>query len=167
MFKIISCLLLLVTNFAIANDYRIERGSLHTGGLVKSSIKEHQESGKVIINIQYNIKAKPFVPVPREYLSGNYEQVLPESFLDETTYLQLEVDKSMKIDEATVYHIGRADVGRYLNSHVIKIVADNGRSEMKVYYHPAISEMGWAKVILLVKNIPLIGNYTINAELID
>jgi len=156
------------TIIAQAANYKIIRGALHTGGSVQSAVSLNPtQNGQLFVDIKYEILAKPFVPVPRDQLKGNYRQVLPENFINEDAYLQIEKGRPLKIKDATVYHMGRVTVGRYTKSHKIRIVPDNKKSEIIAIYHPQVSDVGWARVYITVKNIPLIGDYTLEAHVIE
>jgi hypothetical protein len=156
------------TSLSQAANYKIVRGRLHTGGSVQSNTMINPtQNDQLIVNINYEILAKPFVPVPKEQLKGKYQQILPESFVSEDAYIQIEKEGPLKIDEATVYHLGRVTIGRYTNAHKIRIDPDNKKSEIIAIYHPQVSDVGWVRVYLTVKKIPLIGDYTLEAQLAE
>jgi hypothetical protein len=164
-------LLLILSSFTFisqAANYKIVKGRLHTGGSVQSStVINPTQNDQLIVEIRYEILAKPFVPVPREQLKGKYQQMLPQSFVSEDAYLQIEKEGPLKIDEATVYHLGRVSIGRYTDAHKIRIDPDNKKSEIIAIYHPQVSDVGWVRVYLTVKKIPLIGDYTLEAQLAE
>jgi hypothetical protein len=164
-------IILILSSFSFitqAANFKVLQGRLHNGGNVSSDVKNHPtQSDAIVVGIQYEIIAKPFVPVPREHLKGTYEQSLPEQFMYEEIYLHLEKVGSLKIEEATAHHLGRVTIGRYIDAHKIKISPDNNKSEIIAIYHPEVIEMGWFKIFLTIKNIPILGDYMLEAHLIE
>jgi hypothetical protein len=150
-------------------NFKINPGKLHAGGKAAAKIESIDSAkGIMLAFLAYEVVKKPLVPVPDEYLKGTEKQELPLDFIDERGYLNLEAKGPLKLEDATVYHLGRTKIGSRTGVHHVKIVATNGRSMTEVFYHPEVPELGWVKVRLtLYTPIPLLKNYSIEAVLID
>lgn len=150
--------------FAYTKDqFKILRGKLHTGGSLTVETGAVMNQGKDInLMFKYKINKKGLVPVPSEYLQGDYKQVMPVMFLDERGYIELSRVKKMKVPEATLIYLGKTQIGTLQNAHKVKIVADNKKSEIEITYHPHLDGMGWGYLKLTIFTpIPLLGDYVI------
>lgn len=164
--KLLTLAFILFSQFALAytkDQFKILRGTLHTGGSLSVETGKVINSGKDInLKFQYKINRKALVPVPKEYLQGDYKQVMPVMFLDERGYIELSRVKKIKVPEATLIYLGKTSIGSLKNAYKVKIAADNKRSEIEIIYHPHLDGMGWGKLKLTIfTDIPLLGNYVI------
>lgn len=150
-------------------NFKITPGKLHAGGKAAAQIESIDAAKNVMLaKLAYEVIKKPLVPVPDEYLKGTEKQELPLEFIDERGYLNLEAKGPLKLEDATVYHVGRTKIGKLSEVHHVKIVATNGRSVTEVFYHPEVPELGWVKVRLTLHTpIPMLKNYSMEAVLID
>jgi hypothetical protein len=150
--------------FSYSRDqFKITQGKLHTGGVLSVETGQVINRGKdIILNFQYKINKKLLVPVPSEYLQGNYRQIVPVSFLDERGFIELSRVKRIKVPEGTMVYVGRVSYGNFRNAYKLKILADNKMSEIEIIYHPHQDGMGWAKLKLTIfTDIPMFNNYII------
>jgi hypothetical protein len=149
-------------------DYKILEGKLHKGGELHVAIEEAanpQDNFKVVLN--YKIIKKNLVPVPNEYLQGEYIQELPIAFLDERGYLELERVGEMQFPEAKVKFMGRRDVGPLKNAMLIKLLPTNGKSIMNFVYSPQVPGLGWDNLELIIRTrVPLLGDYLLEGKMI-
>ncbi len=166
-------LLLLVTLSAPAfadpstSTFAILPGKLHKGGQLTATASESDIPGMIRIKVEYEITKKNIVPVPSGYLSGTYEQLLPEEFLKEEGYLELEEVGAIEAEGATIIHQGRIPDRTHADAHLIQIIPDNGKYEFHLVYHPGNPGLGWDQVKLILRTgIPLLGNYWIEGELV-
>jgi hypothetical protein len=143
-------------------------GKLHKGGTLTATPSETDIPGMIRILIDYEITKKNLVPVPSAYLTGNYEQVLPEEFLKEDGYLALEQAGAIEAQDSTIIHQGRVPFRNLSNAHLIQIIPNNGKFEIHLVYHPSIPGLGWDEVkLILHTGIPLLGNYWIEGSLLE
>ena len=148
------------------SHFNVLPGKLHKGGFLDATPSSIENSDQMLINIVYEIKKKTLVPVPNQFLKGTYEQKLPAIFLDERGYLELEKVKSMRIDEASVVHLGRTTIGTFSDAHLIQILPDNKKSEMILTYHPTTNALGWDSIkLILHTDLPILGDYVIEGKL--
>jgi len=148
------------------STFNILPGKLHKGGFLTATPQVETNSENILVDFNYEIKKKDLVPVPSQYLKGNYQQKLPAIFLDERGYLELEKSKSMHIDDATVFHMGRTNLNGLNDAHLIRIVTDNKKSEMLLTYHPTTQAQGWDHITLtLHTDLPLLNDYVIEGKL--
>ncbi len=153
-------------NLLAKDSFTLLPGKLHIGGLITSElVSVNDQQSEMRIKFTFNIDKRLLVPVPPEYLQGQGVETLPSLFADERGYLELEHQKKMKFKEATIYHLGRRDEGKYKDGHLIKIVPNNGKAEVELFYHPHLSGLGYGRVRVLIKtNIPLLHNYVLEAQ---
>jgi hypothetical protein len=168
--KIIYLLVLLFTfnSFAIdAAFFDILPGKLHSGGYLRSDLLDINDAQQTMkVKLQYEVIKRPLVPVPNEYLKGEEVQVLPLEFLDERGYLELEIKGTRELVDAWLKHQGRVEIAGLKDIHFVKIIAKNGRSEIDVYFHPTVEELGWVFLRLtLHTEIPLLRHYALEAKL--
>lgn len=153
---------------AMANEttsFDILPGKLHKGGFLKAAPEMIPNSETVLIKLNYEITKKGFVPVPSEFLKGSYDQKLPAVFLDERGYLELEKQKSMKIDEASVVYLGRTSYRGMDDAHSIQIIPNNKKSEIFLVYHPTAPGLGWDQVkLVLHTGIPMLEDYVLEGR---
>ena len=72
----------------------------------------------------------------------------------------------MRIDEASVVHLGRTTIGTFSDAHLIQILPDNKKSEMILTYHPTTNALGWDSIkLILHTNLPILGDYVIEGKL--
>lgn len=164
--KLLILAFILFSQFAFAytkDQFKILRGTLHTGGSLSVETGAVINSGKDInLMFKYKINKKGLVPVPSEYLQGDYKQVMPVLFLDERGYIELARVKKMKVPEATLIYLGKTNLGANKNAYKVKIAADNKKSEIEIIYHPHLDGMGWGHLKLTIfTGVPLLGNYVI------
>lgn len=164
--KLFILISLLFSQLALAytkDEFKILRGKLHAGGSLTVDTGATINNGQDIdLNFEYKIDKKGLVPVPSEYLQGEYKQAIPTMFLDERGYIELARVKSMKISEATISYLGRVDVGEHKGAYKVKIAADNKKSEIELVYHPHLDGLGWGYLKLTIfTEIPLLGSYVI------
>ena len=164
---ILFCLIFSFNSWATeTSHFNVLPGQLHKGGFLDATPSSISNTDQMIINIVYEIKKKTLVPVPNQFLKGTYEQKLPAIFLDERGYLELEKVKSMRIDEASVVHLGRTSVGTLNDAHLIQILPDNKKSEMILTYHPTTNALGWDHIkLILHTDLPILGDYVIEGKL--
>ncbi len=168
---LILCFLFSLTALAAIEtlNFKIIPGKFHQGGKASAFLLSTDDVKNVmLVKLDYEVYKKAMVPVPSEYLKGSVEQELPLIFIDERGFLKLEVDKKMDLPDATLVHMGRVKLGALDNAHQVRIIAKNGRSEIDVYFHPHLPELGWGKVrILLHTPIPLLRDYSLEALLVQ
>ncbi len=164
---ILFCLFLSFNTWATeTSHFNVLAGKLHKGGFLDATPTSIENSYQMLINIVYEIKKKTLVPVPNHFLKGTYEQKLPDIFLDERGYLELEKVKSMRIDEASVIHLGRTTIATFNDAHLIQILPDNKKSEMILTYHPTTNALGWDSIkLILHTDLPILGDYVIEGKL--
>jgi hypothetical protein len=163
LFTFIALFSISMQSFAL-EKYNILKGSLHRGGWIDLDSKVIGDSAH--INIEYEVKRKRIIPsFVKKYLKGDHVEILPREFLDEDGYLALENSKSLILKNAKIYHLGRVNFGRYTKCHKVKIIANNGKSEMIAYYHPQVGDAGWVHLHLTIKKIPVIKSYDIRANI--
>ena len=159
---------LLFTVGAMASEkttFDILPGKLHKGGFLTAEPELMPHSDSMMIQMKYEILKKGIVPVPSEFLKGTYEQKLPSKFLDERGYLELEKNKSMKIDEATVKYLGRTDYRGQNDAYYVQIIPDNRKSEIFLVYHPTAPGLGWDKVrLVLHTGLPMLDDYVLEGR---
>lgn len=170
MHKLIAFVFLMICSAIAASGvlhFTVLPGKLHQGGKAAAQLISINKTNQTMtVNLAYEIYKKVLVPVPDEYLKGSDKQELPLEFIDERGYLNLEINKTMDLPEATLVHLGRVTVGQHKNGHHVRIVAKNGKSETEVFFHPHLPELGWGKVrITLHTPIPLLKNYSMEAVL--
>ena len=164
--KLLLLVALMTTNvFASFSTLKVTRGKLHKGGYVKLESRNIPSSTtQTKIHINYEIYKKNFIPKQfKKYLTGTYTQNIPSVYQYNSGYLDLEKSKKQNVREAVLYHQGRVNVGRYYQAHKVLLVADNGKSELTFYYHPKASGLGWFKIHLKVKKIPVLRTYQLTA----
>ena len=153
---------------AMANEttsFDILPGKLHKGGFLVAAPEMIANTETVLIKLNYEITKKGFVPVPSEFLKGSYDQKLPAMFLDERGYLELEKQKSMRIDEASVVYLGRTSYRGMNDAHYIKILPNNKKSEIFLVYHPTAPGLGWDQVkLVLHTGIPMLEDYVLEGR---
>ncbi len=157
--------LLLFTSSLFASEvahYKIRPGKFHKGGKIKISVQETKHHA--IVKINYKVKKKAFVPVPRKYLSRVYSRAIPLKLMQERGYDELAKKGVMNLPKARIKYLGRKDYHSYRNCHVIKILPTNGKSELTAFYHPNIPAAGWVYVKIKIKNIRFLKSYTMEAK---
>lgn len=164
MFVIFGALLPLFAQAQIVHN--IESGSLHSGGSLTLKILERRET-EFDIEISYEIKPRLFVPVSREYRSGKMVTTLPIQYLDENGYLDLQREGSFAQQEASISYVSQEDFGEYYDSHHVRILPDNSKWKLDIWYHPSVAAPSWPRLSLELSNIPLIGRYTVYSSLRD
>jgi hypothetical protein len=151
--------------FATSSRLKVTRGKLHKGGYVKlesQNIASSTTQTKILIN--YEIYKKNLIPKQfNKYLTGTYAQNIPSVFQYNSGYLDLQKSRKKLVRQAVLYHKGRVNVGRYYQAHKVLLVADNGKSELTFYYHPKAPGLGWFKVHLKIKKIPVLKTYQLTA----
>jgi len=149
--------------------FNVYGGKLHTGGRIEALVDPDQaRSGVVTVKLKYAVRKKIYVPVPQSVLNGDEEQDIPESFLDERGYLELESKGSSELEKVTLIHQGRFNLGKFLNCHKVLIKAKNGKSSTTVYFHPSLKGLGWKMIeLVLHTNIPALGDYLFRAENVE
>jgi hypothetical protein len=146
-------------------NYKIREGKLHKGGTARVEVLSATE--RFVVKLSYELKKKPFVPVPESELKGESIMELPLDFQDERGYLSLEQSGMMEIQDAQVKHLKRIKVGEFDDGHLIEILPRNGKSRTEISYHSSIPAAGWWSIkIKFISTIPLLSGYVINAELI-
>ncbi|MBH47387.1 MAG: hypothetical protein CME71_04385 [Halobacteriovorax sp.] len=145
--------------------HKMRPGRLHSSGELTIEIKE-QRQNDFDAEIKYTIKPKPLVPVPSEYRSGTFVATLPIEFLSELGYQALS-DSGPTINQgATLEHLGLEDIGRYTDSHHVKLVPESSKWELEAWYHPEIRSTGWSQLALEMQ-VPIFGRYKVYSDLID
>ncbi|OUR97329.1 hypothetical protein A9Q84_13475 [Halobacteriovorax marinus] len=145
--------------------HKISKGKHHKGGKIELFVKERTEDS-FVATIAYQIKKKFYVPISDSKLMGNVDQPLPLVFSTKEGYIQLETEKSMKVNKATLKFIARESVGRYYDTYKIEILPDNKKWKAMLWYHPSISSVGWLKTELTLLNIPVLGAYRVKSNLV-
>jgi len=120
-------------------------------------------SEQVQFNIQYSLKMQWFAPVGDQ--TGTLSQILPYEYSREEGYLNLEAAGSSTFDNVTLHHLGREDRPDFPNSHHIRVIRKDNKWEADAWYHPGISSTGWSRMHLTLKNLPVLGDYTLHSNL--
>jgi hypothetical protein len=153
--------------FAQTSSFMILPGKLHKGGDLKATASTFDQSkDQFMVVLNYKILARALVPVNPKYLTGSYTQMLPLSFLDERGFLELEIKKTMNIQDAIIKHLGRVNIIPYKDAHFIGIYPTNGKSKIFLSYHPQIKGLGWQNLSLILNlNVPIFSNYELKGSL--
>lgn len=143
-----------------AVSHYVTEGKYHKGGSLKFKTYDINEDS-FTAEIKYNLDPKWFVSfIKKKYLNGETVEVLPIDFITEEGYLDLEITKEKEFRGAKLVHVGRKDVGRFKDCHVVEIYPASGKWRGKVYYHPSINSVGWAKFEITLLSVKVIAPYT-------
>lgn len=144
--------------------YEILPGKLHKGGSV--GVEVLPDSSKFSIKVNFSIDKKMLVPVPGEFLKGEYTLDLPNAFKDERGYLELEQRGTVEVPKARIQFLQRRDLDHYKNTMEADVIPVNGKFKLKAFYHPDIPGVGWARVeLVFLMDVPGLKNYDITAIL--
>ena len=145
-------------------SYEVLEGKLHKGGFI--TVEVLPDSSKFSVKVQFDIQKKMLVPVPADYLKGDYTLELPLEFKDERGYLELESKGSIDISKAQVKFIKRETIGKWTDAFEAEVLPSNGKFKLRAYYHPDIPAVGWARLdLVFLMDIPMLKNYEIAAVL--
>jgi hypothetical protein len=169
--KKLTMLLLLVSSLqvlAIEDNFKVAKGSLHTGGKLHVRILESQDVGEnMFADIGYELYGKLILPVPNSFLKGTHRQELPKMFRDETGFIELERMKKIVVKEADIIHMGKFSYNGYTNCHKVQIRAHNQKSVMEVIYHRSAPKTGWLKLNMTIYKIPVLESYSLTGTRAD
>lgn len=144
--------------------YQVKAGTLHRGGKIKVSVLPIPDKYKVLM--EYNVKRKEWVPVPKSLLNGKKEMEFPKQFETVKGYEELEQKKTMDIPKAKLVFVSRVDVGDLKQAYKLQVLPTNKKSKIDIIYHPSLPSVGWKKVVItFISNIPLLDGYELQAEL--
>jgi len=156
-------ILLLVLFSTITHD--IESSKLIKKGHININTTSLQ-TGEVKIDMVYELHLRWFVPIDTQ--RGVLTQNLPEIYVQEQGYLELERMGVQVYKDVTLTHLGRWNVTTkghtYQFCHKILVDKHNGEWSTIAYYHPTVASTGWVRLELTLK-IPTIGDYTIKSNL--
>lgn len=157
-------ILFMIQSNAFSADYRVREGQLHKGGKVEVHILSIPDKFKV--QMDYDVKKKPWVPVPSKLLKGKTVMEFPEQFKTEEGYQNLQREGSMEIPKAKLKFVKRMNVGNLKDAYLIEVLPTNKKSKIEITYHPKLPAVGWSKVeITFLSNIPILNGYEIIADL--
>lgn len=146
-------------------NFNIRLGKYHKGGTLDAQVFRIDEgNGLVEVLFNYDVKKRPLVPASPDMLKNSMKIELPIEFLDERGYLALERDGSQDLPKARLEYLGRVQLGKFRDAHQISIKGKNGKFDVILHYHPALPELGWGQIKLIL-NVVLLKNYEIVAEL--
>lgn len=141
-------------------SHSVTEGKYHNGGSLNFKTYDINEES-FTAQIKYNLNPKWFVSfLKKKYLNGETVEVLPIDFITEEGYLDLEKSKEREFRGARLVHVGRKDIGDFKDCHVVEIFPASGKWKGKVYYHPSINSVGWAKFEITLLSIKVISPYT-------
>lgn len=144
--------------------YIIHEGKLHKGGTVHAEIVP--DPNHFTVKVNYEIHKKMLVPVPSQYLKGEYTFELPSQFKDERGYLELESKNEIDTPKARVKFLKRTEVNGKKNGFLAEVLPNNGKSKITVAYHPDLPSLGWGRVeITLLIDFPGLNGYKLIAEI--
>ncbi|MGB0452385.1 MAG: hypothetical protein ACPGJV_01620 [Bacteriovoracaceae bacterium] len=168
-------------NFALASDHQVDtgadkdtgpkwdesnvithkilRGKLHKSGRIKLSWTPREE-GKVMAHIRYKIRPKILVPLPKKDRQGQIDQLLPEDMTVEDGYMNLRDQKIMKHEKATMTFLGMEDAEGFSDCYKVLVKPHDNEWQGIFYYHPTVASLGFVKVELTIRDLPIVGDYT-------
>lgn len=145
---------------SVKASYNILEGKLHKGGSAYTEVIPNSQ--KFAVRMGYEIKKKPLVPVPSEYLKGEEIIDLPLMFQDERGYLELEAKGEIRIENGVIKFVKRTTAGKIKDAYEVLVLPKNGRSKIEIVYHPELPSVGWSKMkVIFISKIPLLDNYQI------
>lgn len=158
---------LFITTNAIAMNaahYKVLPGSLHKKGNVVVTVLPSESTFDV--EMDYNLKKKPLVPVSNNLLKGKKVYHFPLKFKSEEGYRELEKTKTMMIPKAELKFVKKGNFGNLKNAYFIQVLPTNKKSKIDIVYHPSLSSVGWANIQLtFLMPIPIINGYKVEAEI--
>lgn len=161
---IIFSLLTLLTYAKDQSVYRVKEGQLHRKGKIIVTVLPEPKKFKV--QMDYEVKKKPMVPVPDKLLRGKTIMEFPEQFKTEEGYKELEEKKVMEIPKAVLKFVKRGDYGKLKNAYFIDVFPKNKKTSINLIYHPSLPSVGWSEVkIKFISKIPILDGYRIDATL--
>lgn len=128
----------------IKKNRMVQSGSL--------SIKKEVLDGEKIKAV-INYKVKGFL-IPKKYRTGTLSQIIPKKYESEMGYLELEEIGIERGEKYSLRHLGREDVDGFENCHKVEIETEKNDWKAIVFFHPEISSMGWAKLIVTLSKFP-------------
>lgn len=155
-------LLIATSAYSLEDNFSVLKGKFHRGGKLQVNIDDNQSTAtSMFANIEYELYTKRLVPVPNKYLKGTYKQELPKMFENEAGFIELENLGEIKLEDASLVHMGRVDYKEYSNCHHIEIRPFNNKSLMRVYYHRSAPKTGWVRLYMIIFDIPVLGDYSL------
>lgn len=143
---------------SVQKDNLADKGTVH---IQYRPLDEQSFEAKFNYDFSYS-----FLFIKRNY-KGAEVQAIPNSFLTEEGYLELERTKRFEDDRVTLTYLKRANWREYYDCHMIKIVPKvSVRWEGKFIYCPDLPETGIAQMQLTVKKIPFLGEHTFISNLV-
>lgn len=166
--KLLTAVLVLSTALsAFGQDqstYSVKKGKLHSKGKILVTVLPEPQKFKV--QMDYEVKKKPMVPVPDKLLRGKTVMEFPEKFKTEEGYKELERDKIMDIPKAVLKFVKKADYGTFKNAYFLDVFPKNKKTKINIIYHPSVPSAGWIDVKLeFISEIPVLDGYRIEATL--
>jgi hypothetical protein len=169
--KIISILSLSLVLFSVtANSaetivHDVIKDKLVKHGVIKITVDDNQVSSDVVtMSINYNIKVK-FLFF-RKDLKGNKSIDLPAVYLTPYGYEDLEQQGTLRHEKVVATHLGRVKIPNHNGCHKIKIVPVKQRDWDGVFvYCQDIRSLGFARVQVNLKKIPVIGSHKVHSRL--
>lgn len=139
------------------------KDSLVKHGVIKISAFD-KNSETVVLNMDYNILIKKFFITKR--FKGNKSVDFPAKFLTPYGYQELEQVGQITTDKIIATHLGHVKVPNHYDCQKIKIVPRQKKDWDGVFiYCPDIKSLGFAKVQVNLKQLPLIGSHSVYTRL--
>lgn len=146
-------------------QYKVLPGTLHKKGIVSIAILPNESSFNV--KMDFEVKKKPFVPVPNQLLKGSKVYQFPDEFKTEAGYKDLEHSKSLMIPKAELKFIKRGSFGHLTNAYFIQVLPTNKKTKIDIIYHPSLPSVGWAQIMItFLSKIPLLDGYKLQGEFV-
>lgn len=144
--------------------HKILPGDLHSGGTLTIKITEERQDD-FDAQVSYKIIPRMFVPISRSQREGTFTATLPIEYLDERGYEDLAVSGPTINQGATIQHLGLESVGRYNQSHHVKLTPQSRKWLLEAWYHPSVKATGWVQLAIELQNVPLVGKYKVYSKL--
>lgn len=140
----------------------VNKDKLADSGVIHIQYRPLDE-GSFEARFKYDFKYK-FLFISRHF-QGEEIQAIPNSFLTEDGYLELEKTRRFEDDRVTLTYLKRSNWKDLYDCHMIKIVPKvSVRWEGKFIYCPDLPETGIAQMQLTVKKIPFVGSHTFTSN---
>ncbi|MBT7611254.1 MAG: hypothetical protein HN576_15955 [Bacteriovoracaceae bacterium] len=165
---ILSLILVLFSLTATASEiivHDVIKDRLVKHGVIRIMVDDNQVSSDIVkMSINYNIKVK-FLFFTKN-LKGTKSIDFPSDYLTPYGYEDLEEQGSLRHEKVIVTHLGRVKISNHSGCHKIKIVPIKQRDWDGVFvYCQDIRSLGFARVRVNLKDIPVIGSHTVYSRL--
>ena len=143
----------------VVKDKVVKKGHI----IVKSQVSADGKFYQVSTNYKMKLRAPYFLK-----LEGDKNMTLPASYFTLEGILELEESGVYSDDRIKITHLGREDFRGFYDCHKLKLEPVKKKKwDAIVYYHPDVPSVGWAKVIINFKDIPIIQQHKVQSYYLE